>query len=276
MNTWEPELVEPHVVVVGFEELGFEFSDDAERQRRGVALSKLVIEHAGSEPYKPNVFAADPDQPNISRMRYTGPNFFRLSHLLEDMSTLQDAYCALMPGILEEEFGEDAAGVQPLPDDRRAADAFITNPERGETTNWHRDGYLTAAGYPIPGAGLIISHCVNPRDGTQDLKEQPSTLVVPKPLSVVFFLGNQHAHRGIDLGVKSEQSTEEQKAAWAALKAEYSVERVVSNLGLTAIDQNPDLLVPWEELGGDRVVLAFDFVTEVIKTSSFDEVLVGK
>jgi hypothetical protein len=275
MNVWKPEIVEPHVAIVGFEEIGFQLGDEDDRRHRGVTLSKLLTEHANEDPYEPPAFGPDPEKPKTPRMRYTGPNFFRLAHLLEDVATLQQAYYEIMPRIWLREFGDDVAGVQPLPAGRRAADAFIANPQKGEATNWHDDGYLTVSGYPAPGAGLVISHCVNPRDNSNDLKEQPATLVLPRVFSLVFFLGNQHPHRGIDLGRIGEQPADEQETAWANVKDEYKVERVVHNFGVANIDQNLGVLAPWEELEGDRLVMAFDFGTRDIETSLFDRVLGG-
>jgi len=271
---WKPELVEPHIAIVGFENLGFDLGDEVDQRNRGVSLNKLLIEHASKKAYEPPAFTPDPES-QTTHMRHTGPNFFRLAYLLDDLATLEQAYHGYMPEIWSREFGDDVLGVRTLPDDGRPADAFITNPDLGEDTNWHVDGWLTASGYAAPGAGLILAHCVNPRDEFDDLRQQPTTLVVPRPLSLVFFLGTQHPHQGVSLDITPEQSPDEQLEKLADVQAHYNVKRIIHNFGDSGIDQRTGQLAAWEELGGDRVVMTFDFATDKIGTSSFDRILGG-
>ena len=93
--------------------------------------------------------------------------------------------------------GKDSQ-VKPLEDGHhRRVEAFVINPEEGESSDWHVDGRLTLPLYLQDGGVLIVSHLTNPRTA-EDLSLAPVTIAFPTAGEVIVFDGVNHYHKGMN------------------------------------------------------------------------------
>jgi len=272
-NAWHPEIATPQIVIRGFEELGLPID--------GGRLARWLIDHSSPIEFP----STDPStrvddnirESKIWYMRYAGPNIFSDQGASSEVLALSALYREAMPRIWAEEFGIPA---KPLGSAERAAEAFITNPNRGEGADPHSDTRLTTAGYPTPGAGLIVSHCTNARD-VSDIRAQPSTLVLPQAGSLIFFNGTRHPHMGIDFQIEGSDDADARRTKYLVARRQFNVVSTVRNLyekdrfGPSASDRGPSSIPNHlRRLIEDRVVLSLNF-DDGSGSSSLDNILMS-
>ena len=271
--SWEPHIAtSAATVLVPFERLGVEGG-------QGRVLASWLI--ANAEPITfpatdPSTRVRDDQRGSQTwAMRYCGPNFFALGDKPPVISALQKAYGTVMPHMWQQTLG---ITVRAMGLDERAAEAFVTNPRNGESADPHTDTRPTVAGYPLPGAGLIISHCLNARD-IDDIRSQPATLVLPRAESLVFFRGTEHPHVGISPDIMATDDDETRAGKFQAAIAQFTIVDIIHNLGgESGVHVKQAQQLPLKSLHGipgfsDRVVISFNFDDGCGHGTSLDKLL---
>lgn len=207
-HEWSPELSTPFVRLWGVEELIPRVSGWSEASIRMwcdeiVDFVPGVAKPLSFPALSPTTFLPKDQNPKLTTfsMRHAdlaAPEILEVSPI--SLLNLVANYSGIVAvGAYDMSALLCGAGVrpQPLPDkNHRRVEAFITDPEVGESSDWHVDERLTLPLYVQDGQALLISHLTNART-VEDILESPFTLIEPAVGQFVAFDGVRHPHKGL-------------------------------------------------------------------------------
>ncbi len=269
---WQPDLQRPWVAVYGLEDLSIvrhwdnHAGMENDLREFGANLTTQMLakaQHIDFPATDPTTLVEeDAKASTFFPMRYV-PDLF--SHIdSPELFKLADIYRSILPIAIRSELG---IAVEPLAPSQRAAETFISDPDKGESLDPHRDERMTVAFYPSPGLGLVVSHCVNARTFA-DIKSNPSTLVLPGGASFVVFNGVRHPHIGVSLDLHVEDSLSARQAKMQALLRKFKIVDYASNLfeevvlnGRSERVVNDEYLLTTPGRAAERVVVSMNFNT---------------
>lgn len=207
-ESWQPDIREPFVAIRSLEETPLSVWTDEKviewcrEIQEGVPTLSREISFPATSPTTILPVAAVRDE-TFFRMRHVAlgdPDLTR--HLPNSLLNLILNYSGIIKVVARD--AASATGLNgdmgpiTLPDtNHRRIEAFVTNSELGEASDWHVDEKLTLAFYPQK-ARLLVSWLRNPRN-TEDVLNAPFTDLIIDYGQFVLFDGVNHPHKGFQL-----------------------------------------------------------------------------